>query len=211
MKITVPGATGQSGYIRTAVRCPHCGKEAVMEPLGQHDIVLGNSYIAGQRRCPNPACQGHIFVVFHGNELVKAYPPIRLDFDPENIPDKVLKTLEEAITCHSENCYVAAAIMVRRTLEEVCADRHANGENLKARINDLRSKIVVPSELLDAMDELRILGNDAAHIEAKQYDDISDEEVTVAIQFAKEILKSLYQYSSLLGRLRALKKPAGAA
>jgi hypothetical protein len=134
-----------------------------------------------------------------------------LDFDPENIPDKVLKALEEAVTCHSQSCYVAAAIMVRRTLEEVCADRQAKGDNLKTRINDLRSKIVVPSELLDAMEELRILGNDAAHIEAKQYDDISNEEVTVAIQFAKEILKSLYQYSSLLGRLRALKKPAGAA
>ena|SRR5690348_9416991 len=211
MKITVSGGIALSNPLRTAARCPHCGKEAVMEPLGQHDLGLGNGYTTGQRRCPSPTCQGHIFVVFHGNELVKAYPPIRLDFDPENIPDKVLKALEEAVTCHSQSCYVAAAIMVRRTLEEVCADRQAKGDNLKTRINDLRSKIVVPSELLDAMEELRILGNDAAHIEAKQYDDISNEEVTVAIQFAKEILKSLYQYSSLLGRLRALKKPAGAA
>jgi len=147
-----------------------------------------------------------LFVVFQNGLLVKAYPPIKLDFDPENIPANVLKTFEEAITCHSQECYVASAIMVRRSLEEICVDRQAKGNDLKARINDLRSKIVIPAELLEAMDEIRILGNDAAHIEAKDYDSISDTEVTVAIQFTKEILKSLYQYSSLLEKLRALKK-----
>jgi transcription elongation factor Elf1 len=206
MKITVPGGIGNHTPIRTTVRCPHCGKEAVMEALGQHDYAVGGHYVCGQRRCPNPACHGHLFVVFHGDQIVKAYPPIRLDFDPEDIPSNVLKTFEEAITCHSQGCFVAAAIMVRRTLEEVCVERKATGKDLKARINDLRSKIVIPGELLDAMDELRILGNDAAHIEAKDYDAITDIEVTVAIQFSKEILKSLYQYSSLLGKLRALKK-----
>ena len=211
MKITVPGGVGQSGHVRTTARCPHCGKEAVMEALGPHDFNLGDHYITGQRRCPNPTCLGHLFVVFHANELVKAYPSIRLDFDSENIPQTILKTFQEAITCHSQGCFVAAAIMVRRTLEEVCAERGASGKDLKGRINDLRSKIVIPGELLDAMDELRILGNDAVHVEAKEYDEISDTEVTVAIQFSKEILKSLYQYSSLLGKLRALKKPGGAA
>ncbi|MBK1616526.1 hypothetical protein CKO44_24090 [Rubrivivax gelatinosus] len=179
-----------------------------MEALGQHDYAVGNQYTCGQRRCPNPDCHGHLFVVFLGGQIVKAYPPIRLDFDPENIPANVLRTFDEAITCHSQGCFVAAAIMVRRTLEEVCAERQAAGRDLKSRINDLRSKIVIPSELLDAMDELRILGNDAAHIEAKEYNSISDVEVTVAIQFTKEILKSLYQYVSLLGRLRALKREA---
>jgi hypothetical protein len=93
---------------------------------------------------------------------------------------------------------VASAIMVRRTLEEICADRRAIGRDLKDRIQDLKTKIVLPQELLDAMDELRILGNDAAHLEAKAYDNISEEELNVAIEFTKEILKALYQYSSLL-------------
>ena len=177
-----------------------------MEPLGPHDFAIGGNYVCGQRRCPNPQCHGHLFVVLQGNGVVASYPPIRLDFDPENIPEKVKRTLDEAITCHANGCFVAAAIMVRRTLEEVCAERNAQGKDLKARIGDLRSKIVVPTELLDALDELRILGNDAAHVEAKEFENISDAGITVAIQFAKEILKSLYQYQSLLGRLRALKK-----
>ncbi len=206
MKITVPGGISDYGHIRTTVRCPHCGKDVVMEPLGRSDYAVGNQYFCGQRRCPNPACHGHLFVVFRGSAVVASYPPVRLDFDPENIPSNVLKTFEEAITCHALGCFVAAAIMVRRTLEELCAERKAKGKDLKGRINDLRAKIVIPAELLDAMDELRILGNDAAHVEAKDYDSVSDTEVTVAIQFTKEILKSLYQYSFLLGKLRALKK-----
>ena len=206
MKITVSGGVANHGHVQATARCPHCGKEAVLEPLGQHDFAVGDGFVCGQRRCPNPQCHGHLFVVFRNNEVVVAYTPIRLDFDPENIPANVLATFEEAITCHSAGCFVASAIMVRRTLEEVCAERQANGKNLKERLSDLRSKIVIPQELIEAMNELRLLGNDAAHIEATEYENVNDEEVTVAIQFTKEILKSLYQYSSLLEKMRALKK-----
>ena len=56
------------------------------------------------------------------------------------------------------------------------------------------------------MDELRLLDNDAAHIEAKAFDSITKPELDIAIEFTTEKLKSLYQYASLLDRLRSLKK-----
>jgi hypothetical protein len=62
-----------------------------------------------------------------------------------------------------------------------------------------------PSELLDGLDDLRLLGNDAAHIESTVYSQIGKEEVEVGIEFTTEVLKAVYQYSALLGRLRALK------
>jgi len=194
------------GHLPVTARCPTCGHIAVMAPLGEGDVGVNSEFVCGQRICPNPSCKGHLFVVLKHGEFVTAYPSIRLDFESENLPPTVLKTFEEAISCHAGGLFISAAIMIRRTLEEVCAERKAQGNDLKQRIADLRSKIVVPQELLDAMDELRILGNDAAHIEAKEYENISETEVSVAIQFTKEILKSLYQYSSLLSKLRALKK-----
>ena len=194
------------GHPSVTARCPNCRHEAVMAPLGQSDVSVDGDFVCGQRRCPNPSCNGHLFVVLKHGQLVTAYPPIRLDFEPENLPATVLKTFEEAISCHAGGLFISAAIMVRRTLEEVCAERQAQGKDLKQRIADLRLKIVIPQELLEAMDELRILGNDAAHIEAKEYDNISETEVSVAIHFTKEILKSLYQYSALLSKLRSLKK-----
>ena len=194
------------GHIPVTARCPNCGHEAVMASLGQSDVSVNGEFVCGQRRCPNPSCHGHLFVVLKRGQLVNAYPPIRLEFETEKLPPTVLKTFEEAISCHAGGLFISAAIMVRRTLEEVCAERQAQGKDLKHRIADLRSKIVIPQELLDAMDELRILGNDAAHIEAKEYDNISEAEVSIAIHFTKEILKSLYQYSALLSKLRSLKK-----
>jgi hypothetical protein len=54
--------------------------------------------------------------------------------------------------------------------------------------------------------DLRLLGNDAAHLESKSYDDVGAAEVDTELLFAKELLKATYPYSALLARLRALKK-----
>jgi hypothetical protein len=53
---------------------------------------------------------------------------------------------------------------------------------------------------------LRLLGNDAAHVEAKTYDSVGSEEIEAGIELTKEILKAVYQLNDLLSRLRALKK-----
>ena len=96
--------------------------------------------------------------------------------------------------------------MIRRTLEEICEDRDAKGKDLKDRIKDLKTKVILPQDLFDAMDELRLLGNDAAHLETKYYNQIDKEEVGVAIEFTIELLKALYQYSALLSKMKELKK-----
>jgi hypothetical protein len=98
--------------------------------------------------------------------------------------------------------------MVRKTLEELCLDKGAKGSSLKERIKALGSAIVLPAELLSGADNLRLLGNDAAHIESQEYQQVGKEEVELAIEFAKELLKAAYQYSSLLKKFDALKKPA---
>lgn len=192
----------------TALRCPHCGKDAAFTPLSQvNDIDIGDSVWCGQRQCPNIECRGHVFVVLRQNKVIHSYPPSTIDFNAEDIPENVVKSFKEALLAHASGCYMASALMVRRTLEEVCSDKGATGSDLKKRIADLRGKIVIPEELFEAMDELRLLGNDAAHIEAKSYDNISEQELSVAIEFTKELLKGIYQYSSLLTKLRNLKKP----
>ena len=96
--------------------------------------------------------------------------------------------------------------MIRKTLEEICNNKSAIGKNLKDRLIDLGGKIIIPKELIEGMDELRLLGNDAAHIEAKTFEEIGKEEIEISIEFTKEILKAVYQYDDLLGKLRGLKK-----
>jgi len=172
-------------------------------PDGQPRLAQCRS---GIRICPNPDCRAIVFVTVDEDAKFLSFPAERIDFDPTLIPQKILDSFEEAITYHANHCFRSSAIMVRRTLEEICADRAATGESLKLRLAKLGSLIIVPKELLEAADELRLLGNDAAHLEAQVYDDIGSEEIEVAIGLCKEILKAVYQLSSLVDRLRKLKK-----
>jgi hypothetical protein len=127
-------------------------------------------------------------------------------FDSKRIPGPIAKSFSDALTCHSECLFIPAAIMIRRTLEELCTDKGATGKNLKERIGALRTVVILPHELFCAIDDLRMLGNDAAHVEANTYAAIGAAEVGVAIELTKEVLKAVYQLDDLLARLRELKK-----
>jgi len=199
------------GAVVVSLRCPACGQRGTFTPFpNAHDLTIpegSGSLAAGYRACPSPECAALVFIIAnHAQQLIISYPPQRLDFDSTNVTAAVANALREAVTCHANECYVAAAIMVRKTLEELCSDRQAQGSNLKERLKDLRAKVVLPAELLDGLDDLRLLGNDAVHIESKEFNTIGREEVEVGIEFAKEVLKAVYQYSALLNRLRGLKK-----
>lgn len=193
-----------------SVRCPSCKQIGTFIPLGQdltfHDKENGN-VVVGHRQCPNPPCRAHLFIVVQGGQLSVSYPPERIDFDSTNVPQSITSSLEEAITCQANQCFIATAIMIRKTLENLCSEQKATGSNLKERIKSLGSKVVLPPDLLNGLDDLRLLGNDAAHIESQAYNKVSQDEVEVGIEFTKEVLKAIYQYSALLAKLKNLKKP----
>lgn len=206
MHVKITGYAAGGG-LKLSLRCPHCGQQGTFEPLNNiHDALIGNTGL-GLRRCPNPLCLGQLFAIFDLNgNIQRSYPPLRLDFDSKNIPSVISNTLKQAVTCHAEECYVAAAIMIRRCLEELCEDKNCHGKNLKERLEALKATVVLPNELFAAMDELRLLGNDAAHVEAKTYDSIGREEIEVGLELTKEILKAVYQLDSLVRKLQQLKK-----
>jgi len=102
-------------------------------------------------------------------------------------------------------------MMIRKTLDLLCIDKGAKGGDLKDRIASLKLKVLISQELFEGMDGLRLLGNDAAHVESRTFDDVGKEEIEVAIEFVKELVKAVYQYSGLVARLESLKKKASAA
>lgn len=195
------------------MRCPLCRHEATLDPLHNDFAVPRNNgarIVWGARRCPKEDCGALIQVVIDG-DIVYSHPPETIDFDATDLPEKVLAAFEEAVKCHSQGCYVASAIMVRKTLEEVCADRGALGNNLKARLDDLQGKLLLPKEMFDALHDLRLLGNDAAHVELSDFEAIDAPKIEAALDIGKEILKAAYQYKTLMGKLDALKAQSEAA
>lgn len=219
--IEIPREATPSPWQAISLRCPHCRHASALLPIhaevrdiGWNALITGDDgkkysevgYGAGLRKCPRPECYGLIFVAYRPEGPIVAYPPETIDFDASALPERILSTLEEAVKCHAAGAFRATALMVRRILEELCDDRQAVGENLAKRLKALGATVIVPDELLRAADELRLLGNDAAHIEGKAYDSVGRTEAELAIELAKELLKAVYQYQSLVDRLRALKK-----
>jgi hypothetical protein len=192
------------------MRCPGCGQIAMFVPFSDVADVysIGTGMTFGQRRCPDLICATHVFVVLGGGLTAKSYPRKLIEFNQDGIPAPIIETFGGALACHADGIYVAAAIMIRRTLEELCADRGATGADLSKRIANLSSKVILPVELFDGLTHLRFLGNDAAHIEAKTYTEVGQAEVEVAIEITKEILKAVYQLDGLVSKLKALQKPA---
>lgn len=198
------------------IRCPVCnhagafhGAPNVIDFTWQQQVGNGlRSIRGGVRICPRVECNAVVFVAVLDGKIIKVFPPEVIDFDSTNLPENVLRSLEEAIKCHGAECYKATALMVRRLLEELCENQNASGADLKSRLANLGKTVLIPQELLTAADELRLLGNDAAHVRAKDYDRIEKTEATIAVELAKELLKSVYQYAALVEKLKALKKPA---
>jgi hypothetical protein len=204
--------------IPVSLRCPKCMHIGVfggfpelrdvcwhrMERMADGSGV-GRTRQAGPRWCPNSDCLTIVFVIIEGQKLQVSYPAEVISFEHADIPEGLVLTLREAISCHAAGAYRASAMIVRRLLEEICAEAKAEGKDLHHRLLDLRSKITLPVELFEAMSELKALGNDAAHVEARAYDEIGPEEAKDSIELAKEILKSRFQLGGLVARLRSRK------
>lgn len=215
--VSVSFSLAQPSHIPPSVlrlRCPACRHNGTLEAIPnvldakspQPDDGNRPTYHFGIRRCPNVDCYAAVFVVHHGSNVVASYPPEVLDFDSTGLPASVLASMTEALQCHAAGCHRAAAIMVRRTLEEICSDRGAEGENLAARITALGERITIPLELLEGLQSLRLLGNDAAHITAKTYEQVGEGEVETAVDVVKLVLLTTYQYVGVIERLQALQK-----
>lgn len=187
--------------------CPHCGHKGIFHQIVNHIMSKDGRNKFGTVVCPSKVCKSISFIIMDiNNNVIQIYPSVIIDFDKSNIPVRIIEVFEEALKAHSIGCFVASAIMIRKTLEVIAEDKNSKGKNLQERIEDLGSKIMIPKELISAMDELRLFGNDAAHVEAKVFENIGKEEVEISIEFTKEILKAVYQYEDLLSKLRGLKK-----
>lgn len=193
--------------------CPHCGAKGTFDYVSA--TLIGNEgdnpkycqLEAGLARCPNPECFGLVYYALNrfDNKFLDVYPKTRIDFNPENIPQRINKSFIEAITCHANGCLTASAIMVRKTLEEICHEKNATGANLYKRIESLKSIVTLPKALMDGIQDLRLIGNDAAHVDLETFPQIGNEELDIAMEFTIELLKAIYQHERLLLKLQRLK------
>lgn len=201
------GSQGQFNEI-----CPFCASRSTFHSIGQdHQFGQNDERTGiGFRYCANEKCKAVLTVIFKKGKVMRTYPGLSMGINVANVPASVADAFKEAEACMANNCFVAAAIMIRKTLEELCNERGAMGKNLFQRVEEIIQKTLLPKALAEAMHELRLLGNDAAHIESKSFETIGNDELRLSMEFTQEIVKGIYQYDALLERLRSLKKNAPA-
>ena len=199
----------------TSLVCPRCGQLGTFESvpnisdhanLNTSNVLVG---FFGLRRCPNEGCRLMVFLIRdQARRTIFQFPPSRISFESKSVPENIVDTLKEAIECHANKCDRAAAAMVRRTIEEICENKNAQGGKLYEKIDDLKDKVIIAPALFDAMHNIRFLGNDAVHIELKWFDDVGPKEVAAAIKITKKIIEAIYQADDLVKELEDLKTPS---
>lgn len=174
--------------------CPQCQAKVNGEEVTSHEYMDGDPgeggiharvILFGCPQCTEPMLVrqyesgsyqddwGHETVTYAGNERI--YPVERTIH--AKIPETIRRSFAEARRCLEHRCYIASAIMCRRTLEALCKHHDTKGKNLAKSLEELHEAKVIDDRLYEWAEALRADGNLAAH----------DPEATFARQDAEDL------------------------
>ncbi|MEZ5902948.1 MAG: DUF4145 domain-containing protein [Alphaproteobacteria bacterium] len=108
------------------------------------------------------------------------------------VPQKTLVAFNESVRCYENKCFVASFVMIKRALEEIFKDKSIKGYTLKSKIENISLEISLPRELIEAINEIKILNDVFFDIESKNFTDTTEIEIWLIIDLTKEIIKNLY-------------------
>ncbi len=121
-------------------------------------------------------------------ELVRVWPAAERPLNPA-IPEALRNEHDEARRCYQAKAYTASVVMIRRTLEGVCADQGASEKVLARGLEKLRETGRLDGRLYEWATELRLLGNEGAHYTGNQ---VSPEFARDALEFGEAMLDYMY-------------------
>ncbi len=171
------------------LECKKCHASIIPEFIANHEYEYSfnrdeeslHSYSPSGKyefwHCPN--CQSP-FLTQEDDEsgFTVLYPPKENPVNA-NLPARLKSAYSEAISCFNSRAYTATAVMCRKTLEGICGEHGAKGNNLVQNLKELRDKGIIENRLFEWADALRISGNEAAH----------DLAITTSSEDARDILE----------------------
>jgi len=155
----------QSGTLHFLVKCPGCDS-----PF----LASVNWVWAGEGYALDPP--------------MVLYPDDGGRFD-DSVPASIANSYAEAAKALRAAAPTATAIMCRRTLEGICQHFGASGKNMPQKLDDLRIKGELDPRLHEWANDLRILGNDAAHDVDTV---IAQDDARDALEFTKALIQNLF-------------------
>ena len=121
---------------------------------------------------------------------VKVLYPSDRNISLDGIPDTASRAYTAATRSYKVGLYEPCVIMCRKCIEALCHELGAKKGNLKDRLVKLQKNGQIDQKLLTWADELRLIGNDAAH----DLDIVIDQvDALNALEFVEAIL--MYAFS----------------
>ena len=201
--------------------CFHCGNKAPMEVVATYNdtIVFGEAPYTDEAyfrwlllmcpSCRRPTLE-EIYTITSEQEL-EGWPvhesilyPSKINL--EGFPETVKKSYEAALKVRNVEPN-AFAVLIGRTLDNICRDRNAKGNTLYEKLTDLSNRNEIPGRLAEMAQGLRLLRNIGAHAELGE---IVNDDVPILIALCEAILEYVYRAPSRLkllqSRIETLKK-----
>jgi hypothetical protein len=149
-------------------------------------------------KCGN--CAGYVMVLWSASEFsgsqglhdFRVLPwPTRLDEFPKHWPEPVGRYWTQAHRSRKDENWDAAAVMARSALQVALREHGAQGKSLRAEIDDLAARGILPPHMKEWAHELRELANESAHPDPTA-DKSGAEDVRDIIEFLDFLLQYLY-------------------
>jgi hypothetical protein len=131
------------------------------------------------------------------NELLWPSPSREMS---SSVPESLRLEHKEARTCFDTAAYTATVVMVRRTLEGVCAENGIKKQPLIRALQQMNAEGLVEGRLLEWAQELRVLGNEGAHFTGHR---VSRQDAQDALALAEALLDYLYVFSAQFAEFKA--------
>ncbi|MFD7443276.1 DUF4145 domain-containing protein [Streptomyces sp. NPDC059909] len=189
--------------------CPHCEKPtlATVTSAASGGGHQEPPYLLELARCGH--CQDPFMMVeedfgegWDGDPVI-LWPQKRrpLSF---KVPEALRREHEEALQCFSSKAYTATAVMVRRTLEGVCLDQGISNSGrrppLFKMLEQMKNDGKIDGRLFEWAQELRVLGNQAAHFTGTE---VSRQDAEDGLALAEALLDYLYVLSAQFDAFKA--------
>jgi Domain of unknown function (DUF4145) len=134
--------------------------------------------------------------------------PVRLWPSPprtlsEKIPDPLREEMTEARACYDAKAYTATVVMVRRTLEGVCAEHKITKHPLNKALAEMTAQGLIDGRLSKWADGLRVIGNEGAHYTGTR---VSPEDARDALALAEAMLDYMYVLTAQFDEFQARRK-----
>lgn len=180
------------------IECKACSALVEAKEIATHFVPRGSDELPELWTfscCPS--CKGALlaFQYDYGNGFdedtpTRMYPPMdrRLGW---TVPQAIRSAFSEAIACFKVKAYTASAIMCRKAVEALCSEHGATERNLAQSLRKLKEDGVIEARLYEWAEELRQLGNAAAHgVDSNT----SREDASDMLEFTEALCQYVFTY-----------------